>query len=203
MQQALPFSVPAENQWVGTLIAERLVAGVVLVVLSPVLVLLAVITKVTSPGPVLFTQRRMGKDGKPFVIYKFRTLKTGCKGPLRVLKGDERVTSWGRFARRYRLDELPQLWNVLQGEMRFVGPRPIRLEHYAEVERFIPHYRNCTIVLPGITGLAQVTMERDGSETGWRRSYSLDMECIRSRSFGQSLGIIIRTVWVVVKGGGY
>lgn len=203
MQKTLSFSVSAESQWSGTLVAERLLAGLMLLVAFPVLVVLALITKMTSPGPVLFTQRRMGKNETPFLIYKFRTLKTGFTGPLRVLKNDERVTSWGRFARRYRLDELPQLWNVLRGEMRFIGPRPIRLEHYAEVEQYLPYYRNRTIVLPGITGLTQVTMERDGSEKDWIRSYDLDMEGIRSRSFGQSLGILVRTAWVVVKQRGY
>jgi lipopolysaccharide/colanic/teichoic acid biosynthesis glycosyltransferase len=124
-----------------------------LVVLSPVLATIALAVKVGSPGPVLFRQERVGLDGRPFRIVKFRTMRVGASGPLVTAGGDPRVTGLGRFLRRYKLDELPQLWNVLLGDMSLVGPRP---EVARYVRLFQEDYARILRIRPGLTDYAAV-----------------------------------------------
>ena len=126
-------------------------AGAGLGLLWPVLAAAAVAVKLSSPGPVLFRQERVGRHGRPFRILKFRSMRAGANGPAVTASGDERVTPVGRLLRRYKLDELPQLWNVLVGEMSLVGPRP-EVPRY--VDRFPADYERILTIRPGITDRA-------------------------------------------------
>lgn len=139
---------------------DILMAGCGLLLLAPLLVLLAVWIKVNSPGPVFYRGPRAGKGGRPFRILKFRTMVTNADkiGGPSTSADDPRITSTGHFLRRYKLDELPQLWNVLIGEMSFVGPRP---EVMAEVERYTDEERRLLSVRPGITDWASIRFRNE------------------------------------------
>jgi len=139
--------------------------GLVLLVLtSPLLVFAAILVKLMSRGPVLYSQVRVGRGGRPFTLYKVRTMVHKCEsltGARWSVPGDPRITPVGRFLRRSHLDELPQLWNVIRGEMSLVGPRPERPEFVPQLEQAIPRYRDRLLVRPGVTGLAQVQLPPD------------------------------------------
>jgi lipopolysaccharide/colanic/teichoic acid biosynthesis glycosyltransferase len=145
--------------------ALDLAAALVLLVLTAPLVLLSMLLiKLTSRGPVLYTQVRVGRGGRPFTIYKLRSMVHRCEsltGARWAVPGDPRVTAVGRLLRRTHLDELPQLWNVLRGDMSLIGPRPERPEFVPQLEQAIPHYRDRLLVRPGVTGLAQVQLPPD------------------------------------------
>jgi exopolysaccharide biosynthesis polyprenyl glycosylphosphotransferase len=184
-------------------------AGAALILLAPALALLAILIRLDSPGPVLYAAPRAGRKARPFRCYKFRTmvrdaeaLKDGLRehnqrrGPFFKITDDPRITRVGRVLRRYSLDELPQLWNVLKGEMSLVGPRPHPLDDYSAYE--IEHLPRLDVV-PGITGLWQVTARRDPSfETGLH----LDIEYIQRWSLGMDLRILLRTAAEVLRGSG-
>src|SRR5262249_20621003 len=139
-------------------------AAVLLVFAAPVIALAALLVKLTSRGPAFYTQTRVGRNGRLFTIYKVRTMMHKCEsltGPRWSLPGDPRVTRGGHFLRVTHLDELPQLVNVLRGDMSLIGPRPERPEFVPELERAVPRYRERLAVLPGVTGLAQVQLPAD------------------------------------------
>ncbi len=145
-----------------------------LIFLSPLFLLFAVLIKVDSKGPVFFSQERMGKGFRPFMIHKFRTMSPGPaeKGPLITVGGDRRVTGMGKLLRKTKLDELPQLVNILKGEMSFVGPRP-EVERY--VDLFRTDYEKLLTVRPGITDPASITFSDEeavlASAEDWEREY--------------------------------
>lgn len=174
-----------------------------LVVLLPLLALLAVVVKATSRGPALFCAERVGKDGRLFRLYKFRTMREGsAAGPALTTEGDPRVTRVGRFLRRHRLDELPQLWNVLRGDMSLVGPRP---EDPRYVAHYTPEQRRVLSVRPGITGATALEYLDEESLLGgsdWEDRYvreilpeklRIELEYLGRRSFASDLGILART----------
>src|SRR5262249_5758261 len=143
-------------------------ACVLLILAAPVMALTALMVKWTSPGPAFYTQRRLGLHGRPFTIIKLRTMQHNCEsrtGPRWCVPGDPRVTPLGKFLRKTHLDELPQLFNVLWGDMSLIGPRPERPEFLAELEATFPRYRERLAVRPGITGLAQVQLPPDTDVT--------------------------------------
>ena len=149
---------------------------------APLILLAMALVKLTSRGPAIYRQVRAGLGGRPFTIYKIRTMAHDCEartGPVWATADDPRVTPLGRFLRRSHLDELPQLWNVLRGEMSLVGPRPERPEFVAQLQRAIPDYRRRLQVPPGVTGLAQVQLPPDTDLAGVRRKLVYDLYYIR------------------------
>jgi lipopolysaccharide/colanic/teichoic acid biosynthesis glycosyltransferase len=154
-------------------VTELVAAAVLLVLTAPLMLLAGLLIKLTSRGPAFYTQTRVGLRGRPFTIYKLRTMIHNCEsltGPRWAMPDDPRITRLGYFLRVSHLDELPQLLNVLRGDMSLVGPRPERPEFVTELERALPAYRGRLEVRPGVTGLAQVQLPAD-----------TDLESVRSK----------------------
>jgi exopolysaccharide biosynthesis polyprenyl glycosylphosphotransferase len=175
----------------------------VLIFLSPLMALIALAIKLDSPGPVLFRQRRVGKDGKEFTLYKFRTMSGEPETPDEMLEEDlARLTSVGRFLRLTRLDELPQLFNVLRGEMSLVGPRAECVALARKMAREIPYFEERLRVRPGMTGWAQVEFKYTTSVEEYRRKLQYDLYYIKNMSFSLDIIILVKTLWVVLTGKG-
>ena len=160
------------------------------------MVIIAILIKLYSPGSPIFRQARLGKDGKPFTIYKFRTmyLDAEADGPQWATRNDCRCTPLGRFLRHTRLDELPQLWNILKGDMSIVGPRPERACFYSEFETYIHGFCYRLLVKPGLTGLAQVN---GGYDLKPEEKIMFDMEYIQKQSIELDLKCILQTINLV------
>ncbi|TVS02360.1 MAG: undecaprenyl-phosphate glucose phosphotransferase [Cyanobium sp. PLM2.Bin73] len=175
-------------------------AGTAVLLLSPLLLLIALAIRLTSPGPVLFLQDRYGLDGRRFRIYKFRTMRVveagDQKGLRQATRNDPRITPVGAVLRRWSLDELPQLLNVVQGNMSLVGPRPHAVDHNEQYRRLIPGYMQRHLFKPGITGLAQVNGFRGETATleAMAQRVAADLEYQREWSLGRDLKILIKTV---------
>ncbi len=175
-----------------------------LVFLAPLLIVISIVIKLTSPGPVLFAQLRTGLGGRTFVIYKFRTMSTLENGDrvVQACRYDTRVTWVGSFLRRSSLDELPQLWNVLIGDMSIVGPRPHAVAHDHYYGALLPDYRDRFRAKPGITGLAQCNGARGPTETldKMSRRIRLDLAYIERWSLMMEARILVKTVKVILAG---
>jgi exopolysaccharide biosynthesis polyprenyl glycosylphosphotransferase len=175
-----------------------LLAGLILLVVGPVVVLLI---KLTSPGPILYRQIRLGRGGVPFEVLKFRSMVVdaeGESGPQWAALDDPRVTRVGRFLRVTRLDELPQVLNILRGDIHLVGPRPERPEFIAELEQEIPFYRARLAVKPGLTGWAQVKYRYGNTVEDALIKLEYDLYYIKNRSAGLDLSILFKTVGVIL-----
>jgi lipopolysaccharide/colanic/teichoic acid biosynthesis glycosyltransferase len=154
------------------------VAAPLLILCGPVILAAIVLVRLTSPGPGIYSQVRLGLNRRPFTLYKIRTMGHNCEartGARWATSRDPRVTLVGRFLRSTHIDELPQLWNVLRGEMTLVGPRPERPEIVAQIEPLVPGYAQRLSVLPGVTGLAQVQLPPDSSVETVRRKLRYDV----------------------------
>jgi exopolysaccharide biosynthesis polyprenyl glycosylphosphotransferase len=175
-----------------------------LLLLAPLMVLIAIAVKCTSEGPVLFTQYRVGLGGRLFCLYKFRSMRPNAEaaGAQWATENDPRITPLGRILRRTRFDELPQLFNVLEGTMSLVGPRPEQPELTAQIAAAIPGFDSRTAVRPGITGWAQVNYPYCASIADTRRKLEYDLYYIRNRSFRLDSKILLRTVRVMLTGFG-
>jgi lipopolysaccharide/colanic/teichoic acid biosynthesis glycosyltransferase len=189
---------------------DIVVSALLLLVLLPILVLLTALVKISSPGPVFYRWRVVGRKGRPFVGYKFRSmvvnadeLKAGLEaenemtGPVFKLTRDPRVTRVGAVMRRYSLDELPQLYSVLKGDMSLVGPRPPLVSEYAQ---FTDYQKQKLAVTPGMTCLWQVSGRNEVKE--FDQWVELDLEYIRNWSLGLDLRILCKTIGVVFAGSG-
>jgi lipopolysaccharide/colanic/teichoic acid biosynthesis glycosyltransferase len=178
---------------------DLVIAGAVSALTAPVVALLALAVRLESPGHPIYTQTRVGKDGALFEIYKLRTMVHGAEftgAGLAIHEGDDRITRLGRFLRRYSLDELPNLWNVLRGEMSIIGPRPtlqVQVDQYTERER------GRLAVKPGITGWAQVNGR---ASLPWSERIELDLWYVEHRTLALDFEILVRTVRMVVTGQG-
>jgi exopolysaccharide biosynthesis polyprenyl glycosylphosphotransferase len=185
---------------------ERALALVGVAVLAPFALVAAVVIRVDSPGPTFFRQQRVGRAGRRFTLYKLRTMRSDAEqsraaiahlneadGPLFKVRNDPRVTRVGRFLRTWSLDELPQLWNVLRGDMALVGPRP---PLPAEVEQYGPDATRRLLVKPGLTGLWQVSGRAD---LPWVDAVRLDLSYVENWSLGLDLTILAKTVWAVLR----
>lgn len=156
--------------------------------------------KMTSPGPILFKQTRTGKGGKNFTAMKFRTMVTNAEtnGPRWATKNDTRVTSFGRFLRKSRLDEIPQFINILKGDMSFVGPRPERPEFFSMLASSIPYYKERLLVQPGLSGWAQINFKYGESVEDAMTKLQYDLFYIKNRSFALDTTIILKTISTVL-----
>src|SRR6185503_12351548 len=187
------------------LVAKRVLdlvcAAVGLTLLSPVMALVAAMVKLTSPGPVLYHQARVGKDGKLFTVHKFRSMRQDAEaktGPVWAQASDPRITPIGGFLRRARLDELPQLWNVLLGDMSMVGPRPERPEFVAKLTEEIPFYGLRHTVRPGVTGWAQVSYTYGASVEDALEKLQYDLFYIKRMAVAFDLFVLFSTVKTVI-----
>lgn len=181
-----------------------------LVVLSPILFVISVLVKFTSRGSVFVGLKRVGRGNKEFTLYKFRSMVKNAHnlkqelmkhnersdGPLFKMKNDPRITSLGKFLRKTRIDELPQLWNVLKGEMSLVGPRP---HERNEVSKYTKSQKKLLSIKPGLTGMAQVS---GASDLTFDEEFTLDMNYIENWNFWTDIIILVRTVWVILTGKG-
>ena len=220
-------------------LGDLVFASILLIVLSPVMLLTMLAVRLTSRGPVIFKQTRVGvnlrknrtdrrqfDDGPPpplderrepacdrrsrhsygrhFTLYKFRTMRIDAEknGAQFAVKGDKRVTPVGIFLRKTRLDELPQLWNVLKGEMSLVGPRPERPEFIEELSEEIPDYLTRLGLQPGLTGIAQVVNGYDNNIESFRRKVAFDLLYLQNCCLRNDVKILLRTVRVVLTGSG-
>lgn len=190
-------------------LVDIIVSALLLVCLSPVLLAIAILVRLSSPGPVLYRHQRVGRAGRPFLLLKFRSMRVCAAGPAITASGDARITRIGRLLRKWKLDELPQLLNVLRGEMSLVGPRP-------EVAEYVAHYtdeqREVLRVRPGITGAAQLEFRNEEDLLAGRddvveyyiasvmpQKLAIDLGYLERRTLATDLGVLVRTAWVIVK----
>ena len=176
---------------------DILLSIIAAVILMIPMLLIALLVKLDSEGPVLYTQERLGLNGKPFMIYKFRTMIVDAEagGPRWAAVNDQRCTRLGAVLRKSRLDELPQLINILKGEMSLVGPRPERAYFYNIFETYIPGFRNRMVVKPGLTGLAQVN---GGYSLLPEEKLVYDMEYVRTQSLPLDILCMLKTARLVI-----
>ena len=213
-----PSQDPGKHWWARRTL-NLLVALIGIVATFPIWIVIAVLIKLTSRGPVFHVQTRVGQckrqtrptrhdprrrqdiGGKPFRIYKFRTMYLDAEartGAVWAVRDDPRLTRIGKVLRQFRLDELPQLLNVLKGDMNVVGPRPERPTIFSELRGVIPDYPLRQKALPGITGLAQVRLQYDSSVEDVARKVQCDLEYIRGQSFWRDLRIMLQTIPVIL-----
>ena len=176
---------------------DIVVSFIAIVVCFIPMVIIAIIIKLDSPGPAIYRQERLGKDGKRFMMYKFRSMRINAEdnGPQWASENDNRCTKLGQFLRLKRIDELPQFYNILKGDMSLVGPRPEREYFYNEFEKYIPNFRDRLLVKPGLTGHAQVN---GGYRLKPEEKIIYDIEYIKHQSFVVDLEIIFKTIVVVI-----
>jgi exopolysaccharide biosynthesis polyprenyl glycosylphosphotransferase len=183
---------------------DYLVAFFMLIILSPVILLFAILIRLSGKGPVIYAQERIGKNSKPFIIYKFRSMMTDAEQdkPLLSNKNDSRITVFGRFMRKHRIDEIPNLLNVLKGEMSLVGPRPERQFFIDQIIKKAPHYRRLHKVKPGITSWGQVKYGYASDVDSMIERLEYDLLYLENMSLSIDLKIIIYTIIDILKGKG-
>lgn len=176
----------------------------ILLILSPLLILLAILIKVSGKGPVIYSQDRIGKEGKPFVIYKFRSMVYNAENgkPLLSKSPEERITKIGNFLRKFRIDEIPNFINVLKGEMSVVGPRPERQYFIDQIIKKAPEYKIIHKVKPGITSWGQVKYGYASNVDEMVERLEYDLYYLKNRSLLFDLKIIIYTIGTIFKGKG-
>jgi len=184
--------VPRWKRW-----SDCALAAPLLVLTAPIVLAAIVLVRLTSAGPAIYSQTRLGLNRRPFTIYKIRTMAHNCEAATGARwstgKGDPRVTLVGRFLRKTHIDELPQLWNVLRGDMALVGPRPERPEIVAKIEPLVAGYGERLGVLPGVTGLAQVQLPPDTNVESVRRKVRYDTYYAENQSLSLDLRLILVT----------
>ncbi|NLN74386.1 MAG: sugar transferase [Bacteroidales bacterium] len=185
-------------------IADVVLSAIAIILLIPIYIFLAIGVKRSSKGPILYKQERIGLKGKPFMIYKFRSMYTGSEkdGPQLSSKEDSRITNFGKFMRKMRLDELPQFFNVIKGEMSLVGPRPERQFYIDQIVKHAPHYKLLHRIKPGITSWGQVKYGYAENVEEMVERLTYDLVYLENMSLQMDLKILIHTVIIVFQGRG-
>jgi sugar transferase (PEP-CTERM system associated) len=183
---------------------HRLVALLGGILSLPIALLAAILIKIESPGPVLYRQERVGKNGHPFVLMKFRSMRVDAEkeGPVWASSGDDRATRVGRIIRKIRVDEIPQFWNILRGEMSFVGPRPERPHFVSQLAEEIPYYEQRHLIAPGLTGWAQIKYPYGASVEDARQKLQYDLYYIKNQSLVLDGIILFETIKIILFGRG-
>jgi exopolysaccharide biosynthesis polyprenyl glycosylphosphotransferase len=183
---------------------DIVVSFIALVLLSPIVAYIILRTKLSSPGPIIYKQQRIGLNAKPFYILKFRSMYVDSEnnGPQLSHDQDPRITPWGAVMRKWRLDELPQFYNVLIGEMSLVGPRPERKYFIEQIMEKAPHYKHLLKVRPGITSWGQVKFGYASDLDEMLQRLKYDLLYVENRSLGLDFKILFYTVWVLFQGKG-
>ncbi|HEX8745590.1 MAG TPA: TIGR03013 family XrtA/PEP-CTERM system glycosyltransferase [Pyrinomonadaceae bacterium] len=183
---------------------HRLVALAGALMSLPIAILTAILIKLDSRGPVLYRQERVGRNGRPFTLMKFRSMRTDAEknGPVWARDSDDRVTRVGRIIRKIRVDEIPQFWNILKGEMSFVGPRPERPHFVAQLAEEIPYYEQRHLIAPGLTGWAQIKYPYGSSIEDARQKLQYDLYYIKNQSLMLDAAILFETVKTIIFGRG-
>ena len=174
-------------------VSDRVMAALLLLLFSPILIVVAIVLRIRMGSPIVFTQARPGKNSQIFTVYKFRTMTSDCDAEGNLLSDEARLIPLGQFLRKASLDELPQLWNVLMGDMSFVGPRPLLVRY---LERYSPEQARRHDVRPGITGWAQVNGR---NAVSWDEKFRLDLWYVDHWSLRLDLKILLLTVKKVLK----
>ena len=180
------------------------VAALALLLLSPLMAVLAVLIRISGKGPVIFRQERIGRHGKPFMIYKFRSMEDDAEagGPQLAVKGDKRITPLGRFMRKHRFDEIPNFINVLRGDMSLVGPRPERRHYIDQIRERAPSFNRVLAVKPGITCWGQVKLGYASDLDTMLERLDYDLLYLENVSLFLDLKIIFYTLGTIIKGKG-
>ena len=185
-------------------VMHRLVALIGAILSLPIAIVTAILIKLESPGPVLYRQERVGKNGRPFVLMKFRSMGVDAEkeGPVWATSGDDRATRVGRIIRKIRVDEIPQFWNILRGEMSFVGPRPERPHFVSQLAEEIPYYEQRHLIAPGLTGWAQIKYPYGASIEDARQKLQYDLYYIKNQSLVLDAIILFETIKIIIFGRG-
>ncbi len=174
-------------------VIDLILSAIIFVVLLPLTALVALLVKLTSAGPAIYKQKRYGKNDRIFTLYKFRTMRANAGGAFWTEKNDDRITGFGKFLRFTHLDEIPQLWNIIRGDISFTGPRPERLE-LADQYRQFPYYNIRHVVKPGLTGWAQINYKPSASLEEGKEKLKYDIYYVKNRSFFLDLAIFLKTI---------
>lgn len=195
--QANPSQKPKTNYYYVKQTIDFLFCLCALLLFLPFLAVFSILIKVNSSGPIFYRQERIGLHGQPFTIIKFRTMQHDAEkyGPQLAKPNDSRITAVGHFLRKYRIDEIPQLLNILRGEMSLIGPRPERLIFMNEIEKKLPRFRERLQVKPGITGWAQIN---GGYDLSPKKKLELDLFYIRHFSLWLDVKIVMKSIPVIL-----
>ena len=185
-------------------IVHRFAALVGALLSLPIVIVTAILIKLDSRGPVFYKQERVGKNGRPFTLIKFRSMRVDAEaaGPVWAAKGDDRTTRVGRIMRKVRIDEIPQFWNILRGEMSFVGPRPERPHFVAQLAQEIPYYEQRHLIAPGLTGWAQIKYPYGASIEDARQKLQYDLFYIKNHTLVFDAIILFETIKIILFGRG-
>lgn len=188
----------------GRIVVHRLAALIGFILALPIIIVTAILIKLESRGPVFYKQERVGKNGRTFVLTKFRSMRVDAEkeGPVWASKGDDRTTRVGRVIRKIRVDEIPQFWNIIKGDMNFVGPRPERPHFVAQLAEEIPYYEQRHLIAPGLTGWAQIKYPYGASIEDARQKLQYDLFYIKNHGLVFDAIILFETVKIILFGRG-